>query len=144
MRSFTPSLGGDWFARFTAALMLGAAIGGIALGALGDRIGRTRAMGVSILLYSLFAMMGAWVQTQEQMLVLRFLVGLGVGGLWPNGIALVSESWSGASRPVVSGMMMAGSTSAFSRCRSAPASGPSRRIPGAGYFISRGCLRCSA
>jgi len=53
-------------------------------------------------------MMGAWVQTQEQMLVLRFLVGLGVGGLWPNGIALVSESWSGASRPLVSGMMMAG------------------------------------
>ena len=39
--------GGDWFAWFTAALMLGAAIGGIALGDLGDRIGRTRAMGVS-------------------------------------------------------------------------------------------------
>ncbi|MFO0891528.1 MAG: MFS transporter [Isosphaeraceae bacterium] len=105
---FTPTLGGDWFARFTAALMLGAAIGGPALGALGDRVGRTRAMGLSVLLYSIFAAAGAWVQTQEQMLVLRFLVGLGVGGLWPNGVALVAECWPRASRPLVSGAMMAG------------------------------------
>lgn len=105
---FTPELGGEWFARFTAALMLGAAIGGIVLGSLGDRVGRTRAMGVCILFYTIFAAMGAYAQTQEQMLVLRFLVGLGVGGLWPNGIALVSECWSSASRPLVSGAMMAG------------------------------------
>lgn len=57
--AFTATSGGDWFARFTAALMLGAAIGGIALGNLGDRIGRARAMGVSILSYSLFAALGA-------------------------------------------------------------------------------------
>lgn len=106
--AFTPALGGDWFARFTAALMLGAALGGIFLGSLGDRIGRARAMGVSILFYSVFAALGAWVRTQEQMLLLRFLVGLGVGGLWPNGIALVSECWPGAKRPLVSGAMMAG------------------------------------
>ncbi|HRH94760.1 MAG TPA: MFS transporter [Prosthecobacter sp.] len=106
--AFTPELGGEWFARFTAALMLGAAIGGIALGSLGDRIGRTRAMGVCILFYSIFAALGAYAQDQWQMLALRFLVGLGVGGLWPNGIALVSECWSGASKPVVSGVMMAG------------------------------------
>lgn len=106
--AFTPTLGGDWFARFTAALMLGAAIGGIFLGSLGDRIGRAKAMGVSILFYSLFAALGGWAKTQEQMLVLRFLVGLGVGGLWPNGIALVSECWPGAKRALVSGAMMAG------------------------------------
>jgi len=47
--AYTPVAGGDWFARFTAALMLGAAIGGIVLGNLGDRIGRTKAMGISIL-----------------------------------------------------------------------------------------------
>ncbi len=106
--AFTPELGGEWFARFTAALMLGAAIGGIALGNLGDRIGRSRAMGVCILFYSVFAALGAYAKSQEQMLALRFLVGLGVGGLWPNGIALVSECWSSASRPLVSGAMMAG------------------------------------
>lgn len=106
--AFTPTAGGDWFAWFTASLMLGAAVGGIALGNLGDRIGRTRAMGISILFYSVFATFGAFVQTQEQMLILRFMVGLGVGGMWPNGIALVSECWSSASKPLVSGVMMAG------------------------------------
>jgi MFS family permease len=103
--AYTPTLGGDWFARYTAALMGGAAIGGILLGALGDRIGRTRAMGVSILFYSVFAGVGAWVTTQEQMLVLRFVVGLGVGGVWPNAVALVAESWPDKSRPVVAGLM---------------------------------------
>ncbi len=57
--AFTPTARRLWFARFTAALMFGAAVGGIALGHLGDRIGRTRAMGVSILCYSLFAALGA-------------------------------------------------------------------------------------
>ncbi|MES1213669.1 MAG: MFS transporter [Singulisphaera sp.] len=105
---YTPTLGGDWFARFTAALMLGAAVGGVLLGGLGDRIGRARAMGVSILCYSAFAGLGSWVQTQEQMLLLRFLVGLGVGGMWPNGVALVAECWPNASRPFVSGILGAG------------------------------------
>jgi MFS family permease len=102
---YTKALGGDWVARFTAALMLGAAIGGIALGNLGDVVGRTRALGISILVYSLFAGMGALAQTQEQMLALRFLVGLGVGGVWPNAVALAAECWPDKSRPVVAGLM---------------------------------------
>ncbi|MBI2686337.1 MAG: MFS transporter [Acidobacteria bacterium] len=106
--AYSATAGGDWFARFTAALMLGAAVGGVALGNLGDRIGRARAMGVSILSYSVFAVLGAWVQTVEQMLLLRFFVGLGVGGMWPNGMALVAENWPGASKPLVSGVMSAG------------------------------------
>lgn len=103
--AYTPTLGGDWFARFTAALMLGAAIGGIFLGSLGDRIGRTRALGVSVLVYSGFAGLGALVRTQEQMLLLRFLVGLGVGGVWPNAVALAAECWPDKSRPIVAGLM---------------------------------------
>ncbi len=103
--AYTATLGGDWFARFTAALMAGAAMGGITLGALGDRIGRTRAMGISILFYSVFAGLGSWAQTQEQMLVLRFIVGLGVGGVWPNAVALVAESWPDKSRPIIAGLM---------------------------------------
>ncbi len=102
---YTPTLGGDWFARFTAALMLGAAVGGIVLGHLGDRIGRTRALGVSVLAYSVFAGLGAWVRSQEEMLVLRFLVGLGVGGVWPNAVALAAECWPDKSRPLVAGLM---------------------------------------
>lgn len=106
--AYSKGLGGEWFAWFTAALMLGAAIGGIVLGNLGDRFGRTRAMGISILFYSVFAMLGAWVQTQEQMLVLRFMVGLGVGGVWPNAMALVSECWPSVSKAWVAGMLSAG------------------------------------
>lgn len=106
--AFTPALGGDWFARFTAALMLGAAAGGILLGSLGDRIGRTRALGVSVLFYSVFAGLGAFVKTQEQMLALRFLVGLGVGGVWPNAVALAAECWPEKSRPIIAGLLGAG------------------------------------
>jgi MFS family permease len=106
--SYTTKLGGDWFAWFTASLMLGAAVGGIWFGALGDRIGRTKALGVSILFYSLVSGIGMFVTSIEQMLVLRFFVGLGVGGVWPNGVALVSECWPNVSRPIVAGIMGAG------------------------------------
>jgi MFS family permease len=102
---YTATAGGDWFARYTAALMFGAAIGGILLGSLGDRIGRTRAMAVSILFYAMFAGLGAYVRTQEQMLILRFIVGLGVGGVWPNAVALVSECWPDKAKPMVAGLM---------------------------------------
>jgi SHS family sialic acid transporter-like MFS transporter len=103
--AYTPQQGGDWFARLTAALMLGAALGGIALGNLGDRIGRCRALGGSVLLYSIFAGLGGWAETMEQMLVLRFLVGLGVGGVWPNAVALAAECWPRTSRPIVAGLL---------------------------------------
>jgi MFS transporter, SHS family, sialic acid transporter len=99
---------GKWFALFTASLMLGAAVGGSLLGNLGDRIGRARAMGVSILFYSAFAGLGMFVTSCEQMLALRFMVGLGVGGMWPNGVALVAECWPNKSRPTVSGILGAG------------------------------------
>jgi MFS family permease len=97
-----------WFAGFTAALMLGAAVGGSLLGNLGDRVGRSRAMGVSVLVYSIFAGLGSFVTSCHEMLALRFLVGLGVGGMWPNGVALVAESWPNAARPTVAGILGAG------------------------------------
>jgi MFS family permease len=65
-------------------------------------------MGVSILCYSAFAGLGMFVRTCEQMLLLRFLVGLGVGGMWPNGVALVAECWPDKSRPTVAGILGAG------------------------------------
>jgi len=102
--SYTEGVAGEWFAWFTAAIMLGGAIGGIFLGALGDRIGRAKALGVCVLMYSFFGGLGAFVTSQEQLLVLRFLAGLGVGGTWPNSVALVAESWPNASRPMVAGI----------------------------------------
>jgi MFS transporter, SHS family, sialic acid transporter len=102
---FSQGAAGDWFGRYTASLMLGAALGGVVLGALGDRIGRARAMGVSIICYSLFAAAGAAATSQEQMLLWRFLVGVGVGGMWPNGVALVSECWARTSRTMVAAIL---------------------------------------
>jgi MFS transporter, SHS family, sialic acid transporter len=106
--AFDHGVAGDWFARYTAALMLGAAFGGIFLGSLGDKIGRARATGVCVLCYSLFGAAGAFVTSQDQLLGLRFLAGLGVGGMWPNGVALVSECWSSATRPMVAGVIGTG------------------------------------
>ncbi len=102
--AFNAGSGGDWVARYTAAMMLGAAVGGITLGALGDRIGRSKAGAVCVLAYSVFGGAGMFAQSQEQLIALRFLAGFGVGGMWPNGIALVAESWGNASRPMVAGI----------------------------------------
>jgi MFS family permease len=106
--AFDHGIAGDWFARYTAAIMLGAAFGGIVLGGLGDRVGRARATGVSILVYALFGSAGAWVRSQEELLALRFLAGFGVGGMWPNGVALVAECWTRASRPLAAGVVGTG------------------------------------
>ena len=105
---FTDAAAGVWLAQYSAAIMLGAGCGGIWLGRLGDRIGRSRAMGVSIMIYSLFAGAGALAGSQEQLLGLRFFTGLGIGGMWPTGAALVAECFPGASRPLVAGVVGAG------------------------------------
>ncbi len=95
----------QWFAWLSGAFLLGAAAGGLLFGWIGDRLGRSRAMGLSILCYSLFSGAAYLVESPAQLLVLRLLAGLGVGGTWPNGVALVSEAWPNASRPVLAGVM---------------------------------------
>ena len=105
---FTKAGAGAWFAAYSAITMLGAATGGILFGNLGDRYGRAKGLAWSILCCTFFGLAGYFVRTQEQLLALRFLVGLGVGGTWPNGVALLSEFWSDVSRPAIAGMMGAG------------------------------------
>jgi MFS transporter, SHS family, sialic acid transporter len=94
-----------WFAWFQCAFLFGAATGGLVFGWLGDRFGRARGMSVSIFTYSAFAGAAYFAQTPEQMLVLWYLACMGVGGMWPNGVALVSEAWSGMSRPMIAGVI---------------------------------------
>ncbi len=96
---------GKWFAWYICAFLLGAAGGGWLFGTLGDRIGRAKAMGLSILWYSLFTGAMVWVQSPTQFLLLRFVACMGVGGMWPNGVALASESWSNVSRPLLAGLI---------------------------------------
>ena len=96
---------GKWFAWYNCAFLLGAAAGGLIFGWLGDRCGRSKALGWSILCYSTLTGASAFARAPEQLLVLRFLSCLGVGGVWPNGVALVSEAWPGASRPKIAGLI---------------------------------------
>jgi MFS family permease len=46
-----------------------------------------------------------WAASPSQLLLLRFLACLGIGGMWPNGVAIVSEAWSDLSRPILAGIM---------------------------------------
>ncbi len=85
---------GFWFGVVTAGFLVGAATGGVLFGWLGDRLGRVRAMTLSVLVYALFTGACGFAQTAEQILVLRFIASLGMGGEWSLGVALVGcELW---------------------------------------------------
>lgn len=95
----------QWFAWYQAAFLLGAASGGWVFGILGDRLGRTRSLALSILCYSLFTGACYFATSPLQLLVLRFLACHGIGGAWPNTVALVAEAWPAASRPFLAGIL---------------------------------------
>lgn len=71
--------------------LLGGALGGIAFGMLSDRIGRTRTMIYTILMYSSFTCLSAFSQVWWHMAAFRFLVAMGVGGEWAVASAMVAE-----------------------------------------------------
>ena len=73
--------------------LIASGIGGVIFGTIADRIGRKNAMMGSILVYSVFTAMCGLAQTILQLGVFRFLLGLGMGGEWTSGAALVSETW---------------------------------------------------
>jgi MFS family permease len=75
------------------ATLAGAAIGGVVVGILADYYGRIRILTFTILWYSVFTAACGFAQSYEQLLVLRVLTGLGLGGEWAVGATLVSEFW---------------------------------------------------
>jgi len=96
---------GQWISYLTAAFLLGAACGGLLFGWLGDRIGRVRAMSLSILGYSFFTGACYFAVQPLQLGVLRFLAALGMGGEWSLGVALVIECWPDRFRPLLAGVI---------------------------------------
>lgn len=91
----------------TSIFLLGWSAGGFVFGILGDRIGRTRTMVLTILTYALFTGLGSLAQTWQQLAATRFLTGLGVGGEWAAGAAIVAEVFPARSRPMALGMLQA-------------------------------------
>lgn len=98
------ALRGRWFSWYVCAFLLGAATGGLLFGWIGDRWGRARALGWSVLTYSLVGGACYFVNTPGQLLLLWFIACTGVGGAWPNGVSLASEALPGISRPLISGL----------------------------------------
>ena len=94
---------GTWISYIMAAFLLGAACGGVAFGWLGDRIGRVRAMALSILAFSVFTGACCFVTRPWQLAGLESLAGTGMGGEWALGVAIVVECWPDRLRPMLSG-----------------------------------------
>jgi MFS family permease len=85
--------------------LLGGAVGGLFFGHIADRFGRTRALMASVLLYSVFTAACGLSQTLWQFAIFRALLGLGMGGEWASGAALVSETWPAKHRGRAMGFM---------------------------------------
>ena len=76
-----------------SATLVAAAVGGMGFGWFADCYGRVRALTVSVLVYSLATALCGFAQTATQLMLFRVLLGLGMGGEWASGAALVAETW---------------------------------------------------
>ena len=97
----TPAQGG-----LMASLTLGSsAVGGLIFGVIADKLGRTRALTLSILIYSIFTFACGFAQNLWQFAIFRVLLGIGMGGEWASGATLVSETWPEKHRGKALGLM---------------------------------------
>lgn len=83
-----------------AAFLVGWALGGGFFGRVGDRLGRSKALGLTILTYAAFTGLSYFAQNWWELLIFRFLAALGIGGEWAVGSALLSETWPSRWRPL--------------------------------------------
>lgn len=91
----------------TSVFLAGWALGGIFFGVMGDRVGRAKTMMITILLYSLFTGLSSISTNIWDFSLYRFLTGLGVGGEFAVGVALVSEVMPNRARPYTLGLLQA-------------------------------------
>ena len=85
--------------------LVASAIGGFFFGVLADRVGRVRALMASILVYSLASLACGFSHSIPQLAAFRFLLGLGMGGEWTTGAALIAETWRAEHRGKALGLM---------------------------------------
>lgn len=97
----------SWRGAITAVFLVGWAVGGFIFGMMGDRIGRTRTLVLTISIYAAFTGLCGLVQTPLQYMACRFLTALGIGGEFAAGVALVAEVFPQRSRPMALGLLQA-------------------------------------
>jgi MFS family permease len=88
--------------------LIASAAGGILFGLVADRFGRRLALIISIVVYSLFTAACGFSHGLWELAALRLGVGLGMGGEWATGAALVSETWPDQHRGKALGLMQSG------------------------------------
>ena len=101
----SPDAANKWFGAIIAVFLVGAASGGVIFGWLGDKIGRVRAMSLSIFTYAIFTGLCGFATEAWHVAALRFVASLGMGGEWSLGVALVNEIWPGKSRALTAGLI---------------------------------------
>ena len=101
------------FGAIIAVFLVGAATGGVLFGWLGDKIGRVRAMSLSIFTYAIFTGLCGFATEAWHIAALRFVASLGMGGEWSLGVALVNEVWPGKSRALIAGLIGAAANVGF-------------------------------
>jgi MFS family permease len=89
----------------TSLTLVASAIGGFLFGVIADRIGRVRALMASILVYALASAACGFSHTIPQLATFRFVLGLGMGGEWTTGAALIAETWRAEHRGKALGFM---------------------------------------
>ena len=73
--------------------IFGWGLGGVLFGVAADRIGRSRTLVITILIYAVFTALGGLEQSFWQLVLLQTLAGIGIGGEWAAGAALIAETW---------------------------------------------------
>ena len=91
-----------------ASFLIGWAMGGGIFGRLGDRLGRSRTLALTILTYAGFTGLSFFAQTWWQLMIFRFVAALGIGGEWAVGSALLAETWPTRWRPWVAAVLQTG------------------------------------
>ena len=99
---------GRYSSIIQGAFMLGWALGGGFFGRIGDRLGRSRALSLTVLTYALFTGLSFFARTWWHLLIFRFLAALGIGGEWAVGASLLSETWPRQWRPWIAAVLQTG------------------------------------
>ncbi|HWA24282.1 MAG TPA: MFS transporter [Lacunisphaera sp.] len=95
-------------AYIQAAFLVGWAVGGAFFGRLGDLLGRSRTLALTVLTYACCTGLCAFAQTWWQLMIFRFIAAVGIGGEWAVGASLLSETWPRAWRPWIAAVLQCG------------------------------------